>query len=104
MVRPRGPIYCALRAPTPSGRTTVVIIKTVDWHLNSFGLSTVFRVDPHSYLENDPAARDRLNALVGREFTTLQDACQRAFQAQTAPASCGRPRCLAAARRMNRSR
>ena len=32
MVRPRGPIYCALRAPTPSGRTTVVIIKTVDWH------------------------------------------------------------------------
>ena len=43
MVRPRGPIYCALRAPTPSGRTTVVIIKTVDWHLNSFGLSTVFR-------------------------------------------------------------
>ena len=32
MQRPRGPIYCALRAPTPSGRTTVVIIKTVDWH------------------------------------------------------------------------
>ena len=80
MVRPRGPIYCALRAPTPSGRTTVVIIKTVDWHLNSFGLSTVFRVDPHSYLENDPAARDRLNALVSREFTTLQDACQRALR------------------------
>ena len=73
MVRPRGPIYCALRAPTPSGRTTVVIIKTVDWHLNSFGLSAVFRVDPHSYLENDPAARDRLNALAGERCTKRAD-------------------------------
>ena len=73
MVRPHGPIYCALRAPTPSGRTTVVITKTVDWHLNSFGLSTVFRVDPHSYLENDPAARDRLNALAGERCTKRAD-------------------------------
>ena len=48
MVRPRGPIYCALRAPTPSGRTTVVIIKTVDWHLNSFGLDRL-PVDPYSF-------------------------------------------------------
>ena len=36
MVRPRGPIYCALRAPTPSGKTTVVIIKTVALPLSKY--------------------------------------------------------------------